>query len=56
VQLSVPAPVIELLVQLNPLSTGTPVPLRLTAVDVPVDALLVIVNWPVTGPDATGLN
>jgi hypothetical protein len=56
VQLSVPAPVIELLVQLNPLSTGTPVPLRLTAVDVPVDASLVIVNWPVTGPDATGLN
>ena len=56
VQLSVPAPVIEPLVQLSPLSTGTPVPLRLTAVDVPLDASLVIVNWPVTGPDATGLN
>ena len=56
VQLSVPAPVIEPLVQLSPLNIGTPMPLRLTAVDVPVDASLVIVNWPVTGPDATGLN
>ena len=38
VQLSVPAPVIELLVQLNPVSTGTPVPVRLTAVEVPVES------------------
>ncbi len=56
VQLSVPDPVNDPLVQLSPLSTGTPVPLRLTPVDGPVDASLVIVNWPVTGPDATGLN
>jgi hypothetical protein len=35
VQLSVPALVIVPLVQLNPLSTGTPVPLRLIAVEVP---------------------
>jgi hypothetical protein len=56
VQLSEPAPVIELLVQVSWLSIGTPVPLRLTAVDVPVEELVVIVNWPVTVPDAVGLN
>jgi hypothetical protein len=56
VQLSKPAPVIDPLAQFSPLSTGTPVPLRLTVVDGPVNALLMIVNWPVTGPDAAGLN
>jgi hypothetical protein len=56
VQLSVPAPVIEPLAQLSALNTGTPVPLRLTTVEVPLEELLVIVNWPVTGPDAAGLN
>ena len=56
VQLSVPAPVIALLVQLNPLSTGVPVPLRLTDVEVPVDELLVNVNSPVAAPAAVGSN
>jgi hypothetical protein len=56
VQESVPAPVIDPLVQLSALSTGTPVPLRLTTVDVPLDALLIIVNCPVAGPDTAGLN
>ena len=56
VQLSVPAPVIALLVQLKPLSTGTPVPLRLTDVEVPVDELLVSVNSPVAAPAAVGSN
>ena len=56
VQLSVPAPVNEPLVQLSPLSTGTPVPLRPTTVEEPPEELLVIVNCPVTGPDAVGLN
>jgi hypothetical protein len=55
-QLTVPAPVTEPLVQLSALSTGTPVPLRPTTVDVPLEELLVIVNCPVTGPDAVGLN
>ncbi len=41
VQLSVPAPVIDPLAQLSPASTGTPVPLRFMAVDVPVEELLV---------------
>ena len=44
VQLSVPDPVIELLLQLSPLSTGTPVPLRPTTVEAPVEELLDSVN------------
>ena len=56
VQLSVPAPVIELLLQLNPLSTGTPLPLRLMMVDVPLDELLVSVSCPVAAPAAVGSN
>ena len=55
-QLSEPAPVIDPLVPVRALSTGTPVPLKVTAVDEPVEELLEIVNWPVTGPDAVGLN
>jgi hypothetical protein len=55
-QLSVPAPVIEPLVQLNPVSTGTPVPLRLTAVELPVEELLVKVNDPEAAPAAVGSN
>lgn len=49
---SVPAPRIEPLVQLSPLSTGTPVPLKLTVVVL----LLVMFNCPVAGPVAVGLN
>jgi hypothetical protein len=43
-QLSVPDPVIELLVQFSALSTGTPVPLRLTLTGDPVNELLVSVS------------
>jgi hypothetical protein len=44
-QLSVPAPVIELLLQVRPVSTGMPVPLRLT-VEPPDVELLVRVSDP----------
>lgn len=56
VQLSVPPPVIDPLVQLSALSTGTPVPLRLTEVEAPVEELLAMVSWPVAAPVAVGLN
>ena len=56
VQLSVPAAVIDPLAQLSVLSTGTPVPLRLTAVEDPVEELLVRVNEPETAPAVVGSN
>ena len=56
VQLSVPAPVIDPLVQLSPLNTGTPVPLRLINVEVPLDELLVRVNEPLAAPAIVGSN
>jgi hypothetical protein len=56
VQLSVPALVIDALVQLSALNTGLPDPLRLTTVDVPLDELLVKVNEPVSAPAAVGSN
>jgi hypothetical protein len=56
VQLSVPAPVIDPLAQVNPLSTGTPVPLRLMAVEAPVDELLAKVSEPVAAPAVVGSN
>jgi hypothetical protein len=56
VQLSVPAPVIDPLVQLSPLNTGTPVPLRLITVEVPLDELLVRVNEPLAAPAIVGSN
>jgi hypothetical protein len=56
VQLSVPAPVIDPLVQLSPLNIGTPVPLRLIKVEVPLDELLVNVSWPVAAPAVAGSN
>jgi hypothetical protein len=56
VQLSVPAPVIELLVQFSALSTGTPVPVRSTVVDDPGNAFVAMVNSPVAVPVAAGLN
>jgi hypothetical protein len=56
VQLSVPAPVIDPLVQLSPLNTGTPVPLRLINVEVPLDELLVSVNEPLAAPAIVGSN
>jgi hypothetical protein len=56
VQLSVPAPVIEPLPQVNPLSTGNPVPLSAIADEVPFDELLVSVSCPVAAPAAVGSN
>ena len=56
VQLSVPAAVIDALVQVKPLNTGVPDPVRLTTVDVPLDELLVKVNEPVSAPPAVGSN
>lgn len=56
VQLSVPAPLIDPFAQVNPVSTGTPVPVKLTTVDAPVDELLVSVNVPVAAPAAVGSN
>jgi hypothetical protein len=56
VQLSVPALLMEPFAQVRPVSTGTPVPLRLTTVDEPVDELLVSVSAPVAAPAAVGSN
>jgi hypothetical protein len=56
VQLSVPAPVIDPLEQVSPVSIGKPVPLRLTVVDVPVEELLVRVSAPAVAPAAAGSN
>jgi len=56
VQLSVPTPVIDPLLQLSPLNTGTPVPVRLIKVEVPVVELLVNVNEPESAPAAVGSN
>jgi len=56
VQLSVPAPVIEPLAQLSPLNAGTPVPLRLTTVEVPLEELLVMVSEPEAAPAVVGSN
>ena len=56
VQLSVPAPVIDPLVQFNALSTGRPVPLRVIKVEVPLEELLVNVNEPEAAPAVVGSN
>jgi hypothetical protein len=56
VQLSVPAPVIDPFAQVSPFSTGTPVPFRLTVVDVPLDELLLSVRAPVEAPVPVGAN
>ena len=56
VQLSVPAPVIDPLVQLNPLGTGCPVPLRPMVLLEPVDELLVSVTVPLAAPPEVGEN
>ena len=54
VQESVPAPVIEELAHETALSTGTPVPLRAIVDELPEEALLLMVNWPETAPEAVG--
>ena len=56
VQLSVPAPVNDPLLQLSPLKTGTPLPLRLITLVVPLEELLVSVREPETAPAAAGSN
>jgi hypothetical protein len=56
VQLSDPTPVIDPLVQLSPLNTGTPVPVRLIKVEVPLVELLVKVSEPEAEPAAVGSN
>ena len=56
VQLSLPALAIDPLLQLSPLNTGTPVPLRLITVEVPLDELLVRVSCPLAAPAVAGSN
>ena len=56
VQLSVPAPVSDPFAHTSPLRTGTPVPLRATVTDVPLEELLVSVSCPVAEPAAVGSN
>jgi hypothetical protein len=56
VQLSVPTPVIDPLLQLSPLNTGTPAPVRLIKVEVPLVELLVKVKEPESAPAAVGSN
>jgi hypothetical protein len=56
VQVSVPAPVIDPFAQLNTLTTGTPVPLRLIKVEVPLEELLVNVRVPEAAPAVEGSN
>jgi hypothetical protein len=55
VHVSVPAPVIEALVQESAVNTGTPVPLSATAAAVPLE-LLVKVSCPATAPALEGSN
>jgi hypothetical protein len=56
VHLSLPVLVIDPLLQLSPLNTGTPVPLRLIKVGVPLEELLVRVNEPAAAPAVAGSN
>jgi hypothetical protein len=56
VQLSVPDPMIDPLVQLSAVSPGTPVPLRPTTIDVPFEELLFNESCPVSAPAAPGSN
>lgn len=56
VQASVPEPVIDAFVQESPVSTGNPVPPRLTAVELLVEELLAMVKVPLMAPAETGLN
>ena len=55
-QASVPAPVIDELVQETELSTGTPVPERLMEFELPEDELLATVTAPFAAPAAVGSN
>ena len=56
VQPSVPVPVIEPVLQLIAVSTGTPVPVRPTVEVAPVEELLLMISVPAAEPDAAGSN
>jgi hypothetical protein len=56
VQASVPAPVIEALPQESDFKLASPVPLRVTVVEAPVEELLAIAIWPVAVPEVVGSN
>jgi hypothetical protein len=56
VQASLPAPVMDEFAQESAVNTGTPVPLKLTTVDAPVEELLPRVSCPVAAPAAVGSN
>lgn len=56
VQVSVPAPVIDPLVQLRRFNTGNPAPVRLITVEVPLEELLVSVSEPEAAPAVRGSN
>jgi hypothetical protein len=59
VQASVPAPVIEALLQeseLKAAGTAVPVPLRPITAVAPVEELLLTVSWPVAAPATVGSN
>jgi len=56
VQLSVPDPVNERLVQVSPLNTGTPVPFTPMTVDLPPAELLVTDSCPLAVPATVGSN
>jgi hypothetical protein len=56
VQVSAALPRMDPFAQLNAVSIGTPVPLRLTSVELPFDALLAMVSWPLAAPEAVGSN
>jgi len=55
-QLSLTAPVSELLLQVNSVNAGTPVPLRLTVAEPPVDELLERLSDPLCEPATVGSN
>ena len=58
VQLSLPEPVMDAVLQVNPLKVaGTvPVPVKRRVVVIPLAELLEMVNWPVAAPAAVGSN
>jgi hypothetical protein len=56
VQLSVPAAENDPVAQLSPPSTGTPVPLKFTTIEVPVEELLARISCPVAVPEVNGSN
>jgi hypothetical protein len=56
VQLSASEPVIVELAQVMPLSTGTPVPLSPTTVELPLEELLARESCPAAAPEAVGSN